>query len=317
MSEAAVIIPNWNGKIWLKDCLDALRRQTCRDFSVFLIDNGSGDGSVGFVREQYPEVNLICLEENTGFCHAVNEGIRKSTEPFVILLNNDTVPGSGFTGELIRAMESHPDAFACQAKMLRMDEPRKIDDAGDFYCALGWAFARGRGRDRNAFVKSDRIFSACGGACILRRAMLEQTGLLDEAHFAYLEDVDLCWRAALRGWRCYFAPRAQVLHAGSATSGSKYNGFKVRLTSRNSIWIIRKNMPVWQRIINLPFFMAGFGIKMVYFAGKGFGKEYVRGLTEGLMPMKGRNRVAADLRSCLDIQVRLWKGMLLRIGENA
>ena len=317
MSEAAVIIPNWNGKIWLKDCLDALRRQTCRDFSVFLIDNGSGDGSVGFVREQYPEVNLICLEENTGFCHAVNEGIRKSTEPFVIFLNNDTVPGIGFTAELIRAMEAHPDAFACQAKMLRMDEPRKIDDAGDFYCSLGWAFARGRGRDRNAFVKSDRIFSACGGACILRRTVLEQIGLLDEAHFAYLEDVDLCWRAALMGWRSYFAPRAQVLHAGSATSGSKYNGFKVRLTSRNSIWIIRKNMPVWQRIINLPFFMAGFGIKMVYFAGKGFSKEYVRGLAEGLMPMKRRNRAAATFRSCLDIQVQLWKGMLLRIGENA
>ena len=317
MSEAAVIIPNWNGKIWLKGCLDALRRQTYRDFSVYLIDNGSGDGSVEFVREQYPEVNLTCLKENTGFCHAVNEGIRKSSEPFVILLNNDTVPGSGFTGELVRAIKARPDAFACQAKMLQMDEPGKIDDAGDFYCALGWAFARGRGRDRTACVKSDRIFSACGGACILRREMLEQTGLLDEAHFAYLEDVDLCWRAALMGWHCYFAPRAQVLHAGSATSGSKHNAFKVRLTSRNSIWIIRKNMPVWQRIINLPFFMAGFGIKMVYFAGKGFGKDYVRGLAEGLMPMKRRKRGNADFRSCLDIQVQLWKGMLLRIGENA
>ena len=317
MSEAAVIIPNWNGKIWLKGCLDALRRQTWRDFSVFLIDNGSEDGSARFVREQYPEVNLICLEENTGFCHAVNEGIQKSSEPFVILLNNDTVPGAGFIGELVRAMKAHPDAFACQAKMLQMDEPRKIDDAGDFYCALGWAFARGRGRDRSACVKSDRIFSACGGACIIRRDMLEQTGLLDEAHFAYLEDVDLCWRASLMGWHCYFAPHAQVLHAGSATSGSKYNGFKVRLTSRNSVWIIRKNMPVWQRIINLPFFMAGFGIKMVYFAGKGFGREYVRGLAEGLMPMKRRNRANADFRNCLDIQVQLWKGMLLRIGENA
>ena len=149
MSEAAVIIPNWNGKIWLKDCLDALRRQTCRDFSVVLVDNGSEDGSAAFVREHYPEVELICLEENTGFCHAVNEGIRRSDAPYVILLNNDTIPGADFTLELIRSIKEHPDAAACQAKMLQMNDPMKIDNAGDYYCALGWAFARGRGKDRD------------------------------------------------------------------------------------------------------------------------------------------------------------------------
>jgi len=340
MSEAAVIIPNWNGMKYLPGCLDSLQRQRFTDFSVYLVDNGSEDGSADYVQTHYPHVHLIRLSENTGFCHAVNEGIRADDSPFVILLNNDTVAAPGFVGELVSAIRARSDAFACQAKMLSMHEKGVIDDAGDLYCALGWAFSRGRGKASSSCVRSDRIFSACGGACIWRRSVLEQIGLLDESHFAYLEDVDISWRAARAGFHCYFAPKAAVLHAGSASSGSKHNAFKVKLTARNSIWIIRKNMPVWQRVLNLPFLMAGFAIKMVYFARKGLCREYLQGLAEGLSPMKGRpgadgftsanglqraesltsakgrKKTAGSLRSCLDIQAQLWINTLRRIGEK-
>ena len=161
MRKAAVVIPNWNGKRYLKGCLRALQKQTCRDFVIRVVDNGSTDGSADFIAAHFPEVHLIRLPENTGFCHAVNEGILAGNEPFVILLNNDTVAETGFVGALIRAMEEKPDAFACQAKMLQMFDPGRIDDAGDLYCALGWAFARGRGRARSAYQNRSRIFSAC------------------------------------------------------------------------------------------------------------------------------------------------------------
>ena len=316
MSQAAVIIPNWNGMKYLPACLDSLERQRFTDFEVYLVDNGSEDGSADYVEKNYPQVHLIRLAENTGFCHAVNEGIRADDSPFVILLNNDTVAAPGFVGELVSAMRARPDAFGFQAKMLSMHERGKIDDAGDLYCALGWAFARGRGKDSSACVRSERIFSACGGASILRRSVLDSIGLLDEAHFAYLEDVDLCWRAALAGYKCYFAPKAAVLHAGSASSGSKHNAFKVRLTARNSVWIIRKNMPLWQRVLNLPFLMTGFAVKTVYFARKGLGREYLQGLAEGLQPMGRRARAAGSMKSCLDIQAQLWINTLRRIGEK-
>ena len=335
MRKAAVVIPNWNGKRYLKGCLRALQKQTCRDFVIRVVDNGSTDGSADFIAAHFPEVHLIRLPENTGFCHAVNEGILAGNEPFVILLNNDTVAETGFVGALIRAMEEKPDAFACQAKMLQMFDPGRIDDAGDLYCALGWAFARGRGRARSAYQNRSRIFSACGGACILRRSVLDRIGLFDERHFAYLEDLDIAWRAALHGRRCYLAPKALVWHAGSASSGSKHNTFKAKLAARNSILVIRKNMPVWQRLLNLPFLLTGFGIKSVYFARKGLGKAYLNGLMEGLTfsleeqagPKKedpfrragGKGPEAKDagrLRSLLDIQLQLWINTLRRIGEH-
>ena len=320
MKKAAVIIPNWNGMRYIGGCLDSLRAQAYTDFQVYVIDNGSTDGSQDYIREHYPEAALKCLPENTGFCHAVNEGIRMSSEPFVILLNNDTKADPGMVGELVRAAAESPGTFSCQAKMLSMAEPGIIDDAGDAFCALGWAFATGRGRPASHASRRKRIFASCGGAAVYDRKKLERTGLFDEAHFAYPEDIDICYRAAVLGYKCYLAPRAVVWHAGSGASGSKYNAFKVRHSSRNSIYMIRKNMPVLQRILNLPFLAAGFGIKLAWFARKGFGKEYAAGLVAGLaMPVK-EHRVPfrmGNLPHYAGIQADLWRYMFIRLGEKA
>ncbi|MDO5701837.1 MAG: glycosyltransferase family 2 protein [Lachnospiraceae bacterium] len=283
MSEkTAVVIPNYNGIAYMTDCLEALRLQTLAPDRVIVIDNGSTDGSAELIERSYPECELVRMGRNTGFCGAVNEGIRRSEGcDYVILLNNDTKAEPCFVEELIRAMRKDGRIFSAQAKMLRMSDPELMDDAGDLYCSLGWAFARGKGKPEELFDRPAEIFSACAGAAIYRMSILGEIGTFDENHFAYLEDCDIGWRAKIRGYHNVFVPAARVLHVGSATSGSEYNLFKVKNTSRNSIYLIGKNMPPLQIIINLPLLIPGFAVKAVFFAMKGFGREYMRGIRRG------------------------------------
>ena len=183
---------------------------------------------------------------------AVNEGIRAASRPYVILLNNDTEVLPGFTDALADALEADGRAFSAQAKLISLQDPERIDDAGNYYCALGWAFARGKDRPAACYEKPGAVFAACAGAAAYRRELFERIGSFDEAHFAYLEDIDVGWRARIAGYRNLYVPSAKVLHAGSGTSGSRYNEFKVSLSSRNNIYLIWKNMPFLQILLNLP-----------------------------------------------------------------
>ncbi|MCD8067772.1 MAG: glycosyltransferase family 2 protein, partial [Lachnospiraceae bacterium] len=182
-----IIIPNYNGLHYLGECLDAILPQTKEeDRHVLVVDNGSTDGSVEFLRA-YPGIETIFLPDNTGFCGAVNAGIRYSHTRYVILLNNDTKARPGYVQALIDGMERDEKLFSISARMLMMHSPDKIDNAGDLYTALGYAKGRGIGRPADEYDKAAEIFSSCGGAAIYRRAVFDQIGLFDETHFAYLE----------------------------------------------------------------------------------------------------------------------------------
>ena len=254
MDKVAVVIPNYNGYRYLETCFAALAKQTFTEFTTYFVDNGSQDESCAFLREHYPETKIIQLDDNYGFSRAVNEGIRQSKEPYVILLNNDTEVFPDFVERLYEGICKRKNAFACSAKLISYQERDKIDDAGNYYNMLGWAFARGKGKPVSEFETSDRIFAACAGAAIYRREFLEKTGLFDEEHFAYLEDTDIGYRARLLGYENWYEPSAKVYHVGSGTSGSRYNLFKIRYSSRNNIYLIYKNMPVLQILLNLPAF---------------------------------------------------------------
>ncbi len=278
-----VVIPNYNGIAYIKACVDSLRAEIAgHPAHIIIVDNASTDGSREWIKEHVPEAELIALKKNTGFSKAVNLGIKRAKTPYVLLLNNDTVVKQDFIKNLELAMGKHPKAFSISACMLDMKDENLIDSAGDYYCALGWAFARGKGKEKEKYEKPCEIFSSCGGAALYRREVFEQIGYFDEAHFAYLEDVDIGWRARIFGYHNYYEPTAQVLHAGSAVSGSRYNAFKVKLSSANSTYIIGKNMPLLQLVINFPLLLAGFAVKTVFFVKKGFGKLYVQGLFKGI-----------------------------------
>lgn len=313
---ATVVIPNYNGVRHLKACMDSLRVQSRQDFSVILIDNGSADGSVEYVESHYPEVIIHSFESNQGFCGAVNEGIRMTKTPYVILLNNDTVCEPFFVEALVKTMEEHPKCFSAGAKMVQMQDPDRIDNAGDYYCALGWAFAYGKNRLAAKYDREREIFSACAGAAIYRTEVFEEIGLFDEAHFAYLEDVDVAYRAKIAGYQIRYAPEAVVQHVGSATTGSAYNEFKVRCSSRNSVYLIYKNMPWLQILLNAPFLLVGFLLKIVFFAGKGFGREYITGLWKGVSMCERGKKVRVqrkNLPNYVRIQLELWVNLIRRV----
>lgn len=284
MNKVTVVIPNYNGIKYMKNCLESLYRQQTSDntFPVIIVDNGSSDGSPGLVESQFPDADVIRLDKNTGFSHAVNVGIRAAVTPYVILLNNDTVVKTGFVENLVRSIEESEKIFAVSSKMLMWDNPGLVDDAGDRYCALGWAFSRGKGKPAAQYERPAEVFAACGGAAIYRRSVFEKIGYFDEAHFMYLEDIDICYRAQIYGYHSRYEPQAQVIHAGSASSGSRYNTFKTKYSSANSVYLIGKNMPLFQLLLNLPFLMIGFLVKTVFFIPKKMGMLYVKGLVCGL-----------------------------------
>ncbi len=314
MREVTVLIPNYNGIQYLKDCLDSLRAQTM-EADIIVVDNASTDGS-DKVAQEYEEVRFIPLSENFGFCRAVNEGIAVTKTKYVILLNNDTKAEPTFVEELYKAIEKDDNTFSVASKMIQMGRPELIDSAGDLYCALGWAFSLGKDRKRSRYDKEAVIFSACGGAAIYRRELFEQIGYFDELHFTYLEDVDVGYRARIMGFTNRYTPKAVVYHAGSGSTGGRYNPFKVRLASRNSWYVIYKNMPALQIIINLPFFIIGFGVKALFFILKGFGREYLSGMKRGyLMCVHGRKYPfdARFVKNYCRIQLELWLNMFRRI----
>ncbi|MFI3213815.1 MAG: glycosyltransferase family 2 protein [Eubacteriales bacterium] len=282
--KSTIVIPNFNGMKYIENCLHSI--EGCKghgNFHVIVVDNGSTDGSKEVVIEKFPHVELIPLLENTGFCKAMNIGIEQVKTPYVIFLNNDTTVDSNMVVVLEEMIESKGNIFSVSAKMLEMSRPDIIDGAGDLYCALGWAFARGKGKSSvESHCKPAKIFSACGGAAIYSMKILKQIGVLDENHFAYLEDVDLGYRSQIYGYDNYYCPEAIVYHAGSGASGSRYNEFKISLASKNSIYLIYKNMPLLQIIFNSPFLILGFIMKIAFFIKKGYGKTYCNGLIQGI-----------------------------------
>lgn len=313
--EVSVVIPNFNGIAFLDSVLASLEGQTLNNFEVILVDNGSTDGSCSFVTANYPWVHLIELSENFGFCGAVNAGIRAAKAPYVLLLNNDTEVKEDFVEEMLAAIRRHKNAFSCGARMVQYHDRDKLDDVGNYYCALGWSFARGRGKDIHAYETEDRIFSACAGAAIYRKKILEKIGYFDEEHFAYLEDTDIGYRARIYGYENWYAPKAIVYHVGSGTSGSRYNQFKTRYSSRNNIYLIYKNMPLLQIILNLPFLVAGFLVKFLFFAVKGMGKEYAAGIKNGFSISIKNKKVPFRMKhlpNYCKIQLELWINIVRR-----
>ncbi len=280
--KVTVVIPNYNGIQFIRPCMDALYQQEGVKFDILVVDNASKDGCLEVLQTEYPQIRLIALSENTGFCHAVNVGIQESTTPYVLLLNNDTVVKPGFIQALVAAIEESEDIFSVSSQMLSMQDESMIDDAGDGYTLLGWAYSRGKGRPASDYDKKVEVFAACGGAAIYRKSIIEEIGDFDENHFAYLEDIDIGYRARIYGYRNLYEPKAKVIHAGSAASGSRYNEFKTKLASANNAYVIGKNMPLLLLLINFPFLLTGFLVKACFFTYKKMGMLYIKGYFRGI-----------------------------------
>lgn len=316
MAEVSIIIPNYNGADFIGDCLASLKEQSFRDFEIIVVDNDSKDGSADLVEREHPEVRLNRLDQNYGFSRAVNEGLRMSSAPFVLLLNSDTKAGRHFVEALVSTIKKDDRVFSVASKMIQMKDPERLDGAGDLYSAFGWAYARGKGRKSSGYRSYSEVFSACGGAAIYRRSILDEIGWFDEYHFAYLEDTDIGYRARIMGYRNVYCPEAEVYHVGSAVTGSRYNDFKIRLSARNNMYLIMKNMPALQIILNLPFLILGFAIKALFFIVIGHGRAYLSGLKRGYIMCRQARKFpysSKNLGNYIRIQLELWFNLFRRL----
>ena len=248
-----ILIPNYNGKHLLAACLDSILPQLKREDRITIIDNGSSDGSVEFLRECYPRVHLLVNVTNLGFSAAINAGIVATEQPLVFLLNNDTELAPDCLACIREDVKQAPEYDFFALKMLDFKHRSVLDGAGDGYFRGGMGYRLGTmEKDGPTFAKPAPVFGACAGAAVYRRSFFARVGLFDEDFFAYLEDVDINLRANRRGMRCLFIPRPRVYHLGSATSGSTFNPLTIKLTTRNSFRVLIKNYPLSFFVSQLP-----------------------------------------------------------------
>lgn len=243
MPRVSVVIPSWNSLKWLPGCFEGLLSQTFQDFEIILVDNGSMDDTLEFVRRHYPQVRVYAFETNRGFTAAVNAGIQLSRGEYVVLLNTDTYPQPDWLAALVEVMDNSPPEVGCLAsKMLNMENPGIIDDAGDLLSWYGSAKKRGHGCPADKFTEADEVFSPCGGAALYRRSLLDAVGGYDERFVAYLEDIDVGLRGRLLGYHCLFVPAAGILHYGHGADIPQ--GRYVRFMTRNRLMLLTKNLPL-------------------------------------------------------------------------
>ena len=275
----SVIILNWNGRHLLEECLDSVLAQNFRDFEAIVVDNGSTDGSLEFLKAAYGErIRLIPLDRNAGFGGGNNRGIEAARGRWVVFLNNDTQADPRWLEELAGAAGRHPDVpvFAC--KVLNYYRRDEIDTVGHLLYPDG--INRGRGRlakDAGQYEREEEVFFPSGCAAAYRKDLLDAIGGFDGSFFAYGDDTELGLRARLFGARCLIVPGATVYHKYSATGGT-YSEFKVYHVERNRVWVLFKYFPLrW--ILASPFYTA---VRMAHHAtaalrGKGFSGKFTEG----------------------------------------
>ncbi len=240
-------MPNYNGERFLRDCLISVRNQTYAPLECLVVDDRSTDGSPEIVDREFPEMRLIRRLANGGFARSVNDGLRAGQGDVLILLNNDAAAEPNWAEEIVAAFQRHPEAGSIASKMVLWDRPGVINSAGDVFLRDGVPDSRGVWEDDvGQYEKEDEVFGASGGSAAYRRAMLDDVGLFDERFFMYCEDVDLAFRAQLRGYKCIYAPKAVVRHRLSATAGGPLASYHC---GRNSLWILGRDLPTaaWRR----------------------------------------------------------------------
>jgi GT2 family glycosyltransferase len=252
MNRISVIIPNYNGRKFLKDCLDSIFASTLKPQEVIIIDNASADDSIEIISNYFPKVKVIKLKENLGFAKAVNLGLKKATGDYFFILNNDAFPGKNCLRELMEVMSSRPEVDFCATKMVWLKNPQIIDSAGIAYSWKGKGYNFGHGKkDGWEFSKQKFVFGASNGAAFYRCTLFDRVGYLDENFSLVGDDIDFSFRANLLGAKCLYVPKAVVRHAGGGTVGD-WTKMKAIFSARHHLYIIIKNFPIKFIIFNFP-----------------------------------------------------------------
>lgn len=255
----AIVILNYNGKKFLEQFLPAVLASTYKNCRVVVADNASTDDSLNFLNNHYPDIQQIKLEENFGYAGGYNRALQHLDEPYFILLNSDIEVTPGWIEPIIEMMEADKTIAACQPKLRSYTQRSYFEYAGacgGWMDTLGYPFARGRimetcEEDHGQYDDTQEVFWASGAALFFRREIFLQMKGFNEQFFAHMEEIELCWRLHLYGYRVMCCPASVVYHVGGGTL-PKGNSRKVYLNFRNNLWMLSLHLPPREKIWKMP-----------------------------------------------------------------
>lgn len=250
MPVVKVVILNWNGEEHLRRFLPSVVDATPAEAEIVVADNGSTDGSLALLRERFPGVTLLLLDRNYGYAEGYNRALAQLEADYFVLLNSDVETPRGWLGPLVERMESDSSIAALAPKLLAYGDRGRFEYAGasgGFLDMLGYPFCRGRilstlERDEGQYDTAREVFWASGACMVVRAGMFRELGGFDGKFFAHMEEIDLCWRAQLRGYRVWIEPRSRVWHLGGGTLPNN-TPRKIYLNYRNNLAMLYKNLP--------------------------------------------------------------------------
>lgn len=255
MKRVAVVILNWNGKELLDRFLPSVIRTTNRSLAeIIVVDNGSTDGSIEFLHHEFPKVRLIPFNKNYGFAEGYNRALSVLTNEYAVLLNSDVATTENWLDPLVSFLDKNPKVAAVQPKILSYRNPGSFEHAGaagGYLDKNGYPYCRGRvfddvETDRGQYDNPTEIFWASGAALTIRRELYIEAGGLDPKFFAHMEEIDLCWRLKLMGYKIFAVPESKVYHLGGGSLNYN-NPRKTYLNFRNNLLMLHKNLPDYSR----------------------------------------------------------------------
>jgi len=270
----AVVVLNWNGKSWLEKFLPTLVNHS-KEATVFITDNASTDGSVSFVKDNFPSVKVIVNAKNGGYAKGYNDALKQIDAEYFVLINSDIEVTDGWLSPIISLMDSDKQIASCQPKILDYNSKTKFEYAGasgGFIDNLGYPFCRGRifdflEEDKGQYNDATEVFWATGACIFVRADSFWEVGGFDADFFAHQEEIDLCWRMKSKGHKIMVEPKSIVYHVGGGTldAGSP---FKTHLNFRNNLKMLFKNLPLPYLFFIIPIRLVLDGVAALSFLNK-------------------------------------------------
>jgi GT2 family glycosyltransferase len=260
LPKVAIVILNWNGQNYLQKFLPSVLATAYDNMEVIVADNGSTDESVSFLEKHFPQVKLIRFSENNGFAKGYNLALQKIQTDYYAIINSDIEVQQGWLTPIINLLEEDKLNAACQPKLLSYNNKKILEyagGAGGWLDSFGYPFARGRvfdicEEDKGQYDTTERVFWVTGAAMVIRSNIFHEMKGFDEYFFAHQEEIDLCWRMQLAGYKLYCCPSSVVYHVGGGTL-PRGNSLKTFLNFRNNQIMLYKNLPWSQKWWKIPF----------------------------------------------------------------
>lgn len=253
----SIIIVNFNGLKWLKGCFQSLKKQTYENYQIIFVDNASKDGSVDFVRKNYPKIKIVQNEDNFGFAEGNNIGYKFSSGKYILLLNNDTDVEKDYLENFLKVFKEKPKAGIVQSKILLMKDKNIIDSCGSFWTDTTFMYYVGNGKNQDIEIynKTRKVFSVKGASMLIKREVIEKIGLFDDDFWNYYEETDFCHRAWLAGYESWYWPYAVCYHALGGTSLTLPNNYIQYHNFKNKLMSFLKNYSGTTLLYVIPVFM--------------------------------------------------------------